>query len=121
LEESLEISEKQLGEARSEHLSLEEKSRRLADELKKALRESDESRRQAEEARRLISKLEADLNGAFGTSTSFLRPTLNELEESVKKDAQRIQTLTLQRNLALGGCALLVLGSLAFGMYSLTR
>jgi hypothetical protein len=50
-----------------------------------------------------------------------LRPALNELEESVKKDAQKIQSLTLQRNLALGGCALFALGSLAFGVHALTR
>jgi hypothetical protein len=85
------------------------------------LRESDESRLQAEEARRLITKLEADLSAASETSTSFLRPTLNELEESVKQDAKRIQSLTLQRNFALGGCALLVLGGFAFGMYAITR
>ncbi|MDR1316204.1 MAG: hypothetical protein LBK13_04945 [Spirochaetales bacterium] len=121
LEESLKISAEQLTEARNERISLEEKSRQLASELRKALKESDESRKRAEEARLLITKLEADLNAASGISTGFLRPALNELEESVKKDAQKIQSLTLQRNLALGGCALFALGSLALGVHALIR
>jgi chromosome segregation ATPase len=121
LEESLKTSAEQLTEAQNEQRSLEEKSQRLDSELRKALRESDESRKQAEEARLLITKLEADLNAASGISTGFLRPALNELEESVKKDAQKIQSLTLQRNLALGGCAFFALGSLALGLHALTR
>jgi chromosome segregation ATPase len=115
LEASLTASAEQLTEAQNGRRSLEERLSRLETELKKASTESDASRRQAEEAQLHTEKLEDDLKAASEISKNSLRPTLNDLEDSVRNDAQRIRDLTLQRNLLLGGGIILTIGGFFLG------
>lgn len=69
----------------------------------------------AEQQKTLISELRTSLDGAL-TESKQAKETASELNDSVKRDAARMKSLELQRNLLAGGTVVALVGGVTLGI-----